>query len=170
MKFVMRRFLSLGLVLILGIAWVTPALAERWITKTGKDRNGVSYTYLSYTQGTYNLSFSCNEKSDAALHMVLVIPSLPNLYAQDDINALLKFRFNMPGGSYYETSIKSWYYGGDKAWTGSLKVDNDLLNLFASAKSMGLRNPEGKKVLSFNMDGSAKAIKAVRKFCKMGLS
>ncbi len=155
--------------LALAVIMAASASAAGWKAQGQRDRNGVDNAYVSLKQGQYNLGFSCSEKGKSVLQMVLTGKSFPNLYAADDVEALLTFRFNLPGGVTMKNRMKAWYYGGDQAWTGTFAVDANILNSFAHAESMTLLNPKGQDVLDFSMAGSAAAVKIIRKHCRIGL-
>ncbi len=165
----MRLCIAIFFALVATLFAADASWAATWESQGQRDNNGVDNAYASLVQGEYNLSFSCSEKSDHSLHMVLVGETFPNLYAADDVEAILTFRFNLPGGTTHKNQMKAWYYGGDQAWTGYFSVDTGILDSFAHAESMTLLNPKGETVLTFSMEGSAAAVKTIRKHCGLGL-
>lgn len=143
--------------------------AATWQATGQRDNKGVRNAYITLQHGAHSLSFSCREGGKPSLHMLLTGKSFPNLYAADDVEAVLNFRIDLPGGVTHKNSMKAWYFGPDQAWTGQFPVNGNILNSFAHAESMSLLNPKGQLVLRFSMKGSATAVKTIRQNCRLGL-
>ncbi len=146
-----------------------PAGAAAWEASGQRDKSGAGNAYVSVKQSGHVLGFSCRQGGAPALQMTLTGKSFANLYAADDVEAVLTLRFDLPGGAYHTGRVKAWYFGPDQAWTGKFAVDANILNSFAHAESLSLLNPKGQLVLKFPMAGSARAVKIIRRQCRIGL-
>ncbi len=76
------------------------------------------------------------------MRMILVGKSFPNLYAANDVEAILTFRFELPGGVVHANSMRSWYYGGDQAWTGVFPVDANTFRQLCECRKHDLAQPK----------------------------
>ena len=149
-----------------------PALAEQWDAVGGKDINGEPYASLSIMQGEYALSMECNLDSEGVLTTLLMVPSLPNLFADDDVTADLTFQFSLPGGSTHSQTSNFYYYNGgpdDSAWIGKFSASRSELNAFGAGKSLEILNPDGDVVLTFSNKGAAEAVSLVKERCLLGV-
>ncbi|TLP67087.1 hypothetical protein FEE96_06995 [Parasedimentitalea maritima] len=168
-----RKLLIVPLLVIFTGAMAVAA-ENQWVLASGTDNTGHTYAQMHIQQGKYVLNLGCDERNQNTqkLDLKLYVPSLPNLFAQDDATAQLGLQFHLPGGSLFKEVAPSWYFDGDgdDAWVGNVPVSASMLNAFAAARKVDVLNPNGELVLRFSAQGTAAAVDAIRSQCGIGLT
>ncbi|MFT6658275.1 hypothetical protein [Maritalea sp.] len=162
----------------------TPILAyseltspDEWQILIGTTDAGLDYAKVWIDAPEYRLELSCDTRDDSQMfykqvYFRLFVPSLPNLFAQGDMNAKLWLFFALPGGGIYEESISAHYYDGgprDQAWLGIFPAQYSTLNVMAAADTIQLLNPDGEPVFTLPTKGAEDGVAAIREQCKIGL-
>lgn len=159
------------------LAYSEPTSPDEWQILIGTNSAGLDYAKVWIEAPEYRLELSCDTRDESQMfykqvYFKLFVPSLPDLFAQGDMEANLTLFFALPGGGIYEDTISAHYYDGgprDQAWLGVFPARYSTLNVMAGAETIQLLNPEGKPVFTLPIKGAADGVAAIREQCKIGL-
>ncbi len=180
----MANTISFTVGLLALLASSTPILADseptspdEWQILIGTTDAGLDYARIWIEEPEYRLELSCDTRDESQMfykqvYFKLFVPSLPDLFAQGDMEANLTLFFALPGGGVYKDIILAHYYDGgpsDQAWLGIFPARYSTLNVMAGADTIQLLNPEGTPIFTLPTMGAADGVAAIREQCKIGL-
>lgn len=159
------------------LAYSEPTSPDEWKILTGTNSAGLDYAKVWIEEPEYRLELSCDTRDESQMfykqvYFKLFVPSLPDLFAQGDMEANLTLFFALPGGGIYEDTISAHYYDGgprDQAWLGVFPARYSTLNVMAGAETIQLLNPKGEPVFTLPTKGAQDGVAAIREQCKIGL-
>ena len=179
---VIAKTFAVGLLALLAssapvLAFSEPDPPREWQILTGTNSAGLDYAKVWIEEPEYRLELCCDTRDESQMfykqvYFKLFVPSLPDLFAQGDMEANLTLFLWSPGDGIYEDVISTHYYDGgprDQAWLGVFPASYSTLNAMAGADTIQLLNPEGKPIFTLPTKEAADGVAAIREQCKIGL-
>lgn len=147
--------------------------ASVWVTKVGTDNRGLEYANVSIKKDELSLSLSCDTRDteNVQLSFLLHTPSVPMLFAEDDLEETLTLRFVMLDKSVFDQPVMAHYFDGgpdDQAWVGNISGVQPVINAMMNAEGVLLLNPEQHVVFELSNDGLADGGEAIHQECQVG--
>lgn len=150
----------------------THSASADWEVDTGTSPDGGVRVTASARETGFHISLQCDAGDDPdVFQLTFVADDFPYLDSTDDAETQLIFRFDGTGKDFAADGWADvWYFAPDRAWTGSLYFEADVLDSFGGASTMRVLNMNSQEVARFSMKGSRKAEKAMRALCHQGIT
>jgi len=163
-----------GSISAVAILSATIASAESWQSQPNIGAQGIQGALTKSVQdGMFDLSFNCSAQEGENRNVVMRLLTLPDspLAPGNETSFPIWLTFSFNDGSTEKSKIRvDWVatQSDVNVWTASFPMNDEFLHNFAHSQTLDLITFTDELVFQYDMEGSAKAARALEEYCYSG--